>query len=251
MRKSQIFDSSDTCPIVWSCFKILVFYSKHLTLWYFSLEEIDSGYLRFWIYHWDMPLEQTLEIIDVSLKKCFYLISHFIKSWVPFSLTASMFDLKKKKKRSHELIGHFSAQHAERETEIHSEHGQIILTISVNTESAHVGHCWQATVTTMNKSVGGLAYRSNLPYSYVNTISCSYVAHACSELNQFYFSSLSCFMKLTKIQYRIMCLQWLNRRKRPSILYSSFIGSSSIHGSPVTLRAKVDVFSRPHELYTY
>lgn len=99
MRKSQIFDSSDTCPIVWSCFKILVFYSKHLTLWYFSLEEIDSGYLRFWIYHWDMPLEQTLEIIDVSLKKCFYLISHFIKSWVPFSLTASMFDLKKKKKK--------------------------------------------------------------------------------------------------------------------------------------------------------
>lgn len=133
-------------------------------------------------------------------------LSHFTfhkVTWEPFLLTTSMSDLKK---RSPVLTGHFSAQHAERETEIQSERSQIILTISANTRSAHVGHCWQATITTMNKSVGGLAYRSNLPYLYINTISCSYIMHACSELNKFYFSSLLCFMELTKIQYRIMHL---------------------------------------------
>lgn len=90
--ESQIFGSWATCPIVWSHFTILVFYSKPLTLWYFSPEEIDSGYSRFWIYHWDMPLGQAREIIDVSLKKCFYLLFHSIKShehlspWQPVCL---------------------------------------------------------------------------------------------------------------------------------------------------------------------
>lgn len=148
------------------------------------------------------------------------------------------------KKRSHALIGHFSAQHAERETEIHSEHGQIILTISVNTESAHVGHCWQATVTTMNKSVVYWPAEAT-SLIQISTLFFSYIMHACSELSLLYFSSLSCCMELTKIWYRIMHLQWITRRKHPSISYSLFIGSSSIHSHLVcgTLRrAKVDMF---------